>query len=301
MENIGYNYANKHNNTLILPIAEYIRCLLHYIKKRSQVYIFACTALLSMVIASDGNIEPSIAVRLLAGTYAISLATYIYNDLYDVKSDRLNNVNRLVVNGYADRSRLMRLVVFLISVGVILLISINIYTLIIAGICSFLAIAYSHSRFNFKDRFPHKTVVNALGASLAILIGGYAVENISINIIILSIVAFLFLFILAPLGDLQDYRGDMLAGKHTMPVLLGVNTTINIMMILCITVTGILLLSNSINLLGMIIVGSSNTFMLAILCYIKRHYNIDTVKKSRHLLRVVYIMNQIAVLISSLN
>ncbi len=301
MGNKEYNYIYNSNSDSITPIIEYIRYLFHYIKKRSQVYIFASTALLSMVIASNGNIEPSIAVRLLSGTYAISLATYTYNDLYDIKSDRLNNINRLVVNGYVDRSRLMRLVLFLLSLGIILLISINIYTLLIAGICSFLAIAYSHSRFNFKDRFPHKTVVNALGASLAVLIGGYAVENVSMNIILLSIVAFLFLFILAPLGDLQDYKGDMLAGKQTMPVLLGVNTTINIMMILSIAVTTILLLSNSINLLGMIMVVGSNTFMLTTLYYIKGHYNEDTVKRSRHPLRLVYVMNQIAVLISTVS
>jgi len=294
MENIWYNYTNKQKK---LTIIEYIGYLLHYVKKRSQVYIFALTSLLSLAIASNGNIEPSIALRLLFGTYAISLATYIYNDLYDVRADRLNKVNRLVVNGYADVTKLIRLIASLFIVGLLLLVSINIYTVAISCICSFLAIAYSHRRFNLKDKFPHKTIINALGASLAALIGGFAVENVSVGVLILSVVSFLFLFILAPLGDLQDYKGDMLAGKRTMPIVLGINNTLNVMMLLSVGIICIFIFSKSINMLGIVIALSTNLFVLSLLYYIKRNYSIDIIKKSRHVLRLTYIANQISVLL----
>jgi 4-hydroxybenzoate polyprenyltransferase len=296
MENIWYNYTKKQEKSAII---EYTGYLLHYIKKRNQVYIFALTSLLSLAIASNGNIEPSIALRLLFGTYTISLATYIYNDLYDVRADRLNKVNRLVVNGYADVTKLIRLIASLFIVGLLLLVSINIYTVVISCICSLLAIAYSHRRFNLKDKFPHKTIINALGASLAALIGGFAVENVSISVLILSVVSFLFLFILAPLGDLQDYKGDMLAGKRTMPIVLGVNNTLNVMMLIPIGIICIFIFSKSISMLGTLIVLSINSLVVLLLYYIKRHYSIDIIKRSRHVLRLAYIVNQLSMLVGS--
>jgi geranylgeranylglycerol-phosphate geranylgeranyltransferase len=296
MENLWHNYTKKQEKSAIIEYAGY---LLHYIKKRNQVYIFALTSLLSLAIASNGNIEPSIALRLLFGTYTISLATYIYNDLYDVRADRLNKVNRLVVNGYADVTKLIRLIASLFIVGLLLLVSINIYTVVISCICSLLAIAYSHRRFNLKDKFPHKTIINALGASLAALIGGFAVENVSISVLILSVVSFLFLFILAPLGDLQDYKGDMLAGKRTMPIVLGVNNTLNVMMLIPIGIICIFIFSKSISMLGTLIVLSTNSLVVLLLYYIKRHYSIDIIKRSRHVLRLAYMVNQLSMLVGS--
>jgi geranylgeranylglycerol-phosphate geranylgeranyltransferase len=292
---MGNNNHTKVKNSENIVVIEHVGYLIHYMKKRSQVYIFAMTSFISVLVA-DENVEPSIVLRLVAGTYMVSLATYIYNDLYDIYADRLNNVKRITVISDVNRKSLLRLVISLLASGLLLLISINIYTMMIACICSFLAVAYSHKRFNIKDRFPHKTIVNALGASLAALIGGFAVDDLDSKVLTLSALSFLYLCILAPLGDIQDYHGDRLAGKRTMPVVLGISRSIYVMMSMPLLILAVYLASNA-NIIGIAIVSSTCILTLLLLYILRREYlNTKYVKKSRHVLRITYIVMQISLL-----
>jgi geranylgeranylglycerol-phosphate geranylgeranyltransferase len=292
---MGNNNHPKVKNSENIVVIEHVGYLIHYMKKRSQVYIFAMTSFISVLVA-DENVEPSIVLRLVAGTYMVSLATYIYNDLYDIYADRLNNVKRITVISDVNRKSLLRLVISLLASGLLLLISINIYTMMIACICSFLAVAYSHKRFNIKDRFPHKTIVNALGASLAALIGGFAVDDLDSKVLTLSALSFLYLCILAPLGDIQDYHGDRLAGKRTMPVVLGISRSIYVMMSMPLLILAVYLASNA-NIIGIAIVSSTCILTLLLLYILRREYlNTKYVKKSRHVLRITYIVMQISLL-----
>ncbi len=279
-------------NTVVI---EHISYLIHYMKKRNQVYIFAMTSFVSVLVAEE-NVEPSIVLRLVAGTYMVSLATYIYNDLYDINADRLNNVKRITVTSDVNKRSMLRLVISLLASGLLLLISINIYTMIIACICSFLAVAYSHRRFNIKDRFPHKTIINALGASLAALIGGFAVDDLDSKVLTLSALSFLYLCILAPLGDIQDYHGDRLAGKRTMPVVLGIRRSIYVMMSIPLLILAVYLASNA-NIIGIAIVSSTCILTLLLLYILRGEYlNTEYVKKSRHVLRITYVVMQTSLL-----
>ena len=292
---MGNKYHIKAKTSKNTVVIEHIGYLIHYMKKRSQVYIFAMTSLVS-VLVTEQNVEPSIVLRLVAGTYMVSLATYIYNDLYDINADRLNNVKRIAVTSDVNRGSMLRLVVSLLASGLLLLISINIYTMMIACICSFLAVAYSHRRFNIKDRFPHKTIVNALGASLAALIGGFAVDDLDSKVLTLSTLSFLYLCILAPLGDIQDYHGDRLAGKRTMPVVLGIRRSIYVMMSMPLLILAAYLASNT-NIIGIAIVSSTCILTLLLLYILRREYlNTEYVKKSRHVLRITYVVMQTSLL-----
>ncbi len=292
---MGNNHRIKVRISENTVVIEHIGYLIHYMKKRSQVYIFAMTSLVSVLVA-DENVEPSIVLRLVAGTYMVSLATYIYNDLYDINADRLNNVKRITVISDVNRRSMLRLVISLLASGLLLLISINVYTMMIACICSFLAVAYSHRRFNIKDRFPHKTIVNALGASLAALIGGFAVDDLDSKVLTLSALSFLYLCILAPLGDIQDYHGDRLAGKRTMPVVLGIRRSIYVMMSMPLLILAVYLASNA-NIIGIAIVSSTCILTLLLLYILRREYlNTEYVKKSRHVLRITYVVMQTSLL-----
>ncbi|MEM2923341.1 MAG: UbiA family prenyltransferase [Candidatus Nitrosocaldus sp.] len=263
------------------------------------MYIFVASALLSLIIASKGIVEPILAIKLAVGTYLISLATYAYNDVTDTMADRINKVNRALVRGKANDKVVKRLSIALFSIGMILLLHINLYTAIIALICTVLAIAYSHPRTNLKDMFPYKTLINAAGAGFAALIGGFAVDDLNVNIIILAVISFLFLFILAPLGDIQDYEGDKAAGKRTFPVVLGVNATIAMMLPIPLIVTLLLLTSMNIGMLSIAVTSIANTTSTTVILLLYKRWRDKTfVKMSRHILRLMYVMNQISILLS---
>ncbi|MEM0496189.1 MAG: UbiA family prenyltransferase, partial [Candidatus Nitrosocaldus sp.] len=145
-----------------------------------------------------------------------------------------------------------------------------------------------------------KTLVNASGAGFAALIGGFAVDDLNVNVVILAVVSFLFLFILAPLGDIQDYEGDKAAGKRTFPVVLGINTTIAMMSPIPFVVTLLLLTSINISMLSIVVTSIANTVSTIILLLVyKRWHDKAIVKMSRHVLRLMYVMNQISILLSA--
>lgn len=294
-------YGKGHNNT---TFTDYLRYLLHYVKHRSQVYIFVVSALLSLAVASRGSeIEPLLALRLALGTYLVSLATYAYNDVTDTLADRINRVDRILARSRVedDHRAIKRLSMILFSIGMLLLVHINLYTATIALICTILAVAYSHPRTSLKDRFPYKTIVNASGAGLAALIGGFAADNLNEHVIILALISFLFLFVLAPLGDIQDYEGDRVAGKRTFPVVLGIDATIAIMLSIPLAVT-LLFLSMNVSMISIAVTSTANIVsMLLILMVHRRWREMALVKTTRHILRLIYVINQISILLSAAN
>ncbi|MEM0030683.1 MAG: UbiA family prenyltransferase, partial [Candidatus Nitrosocaldus sp.] len=274
--------------------------LIYYIKQRSQVYIFVASALLSLAIASKGIVEPILAIKLALGTYLISLATYAYNDVTDALADRINKVDRVLARGKVDDKTVKRVSIALFLVGMVILMHINMYTAIIALTCTVLAVAYSHPKTSLKDRFPYKTIVNASGAGLAALIGGFAADNLSAHVMMLAVISFLFLFILAPLGDIQDYEGDKAAGKRTFPVVLGVNTTIAMMLSIPFMVTLLLFMSMNINMLSITVTSIANIASTTVILLVyKRWYDKAIVNVSRHILRLMYVVNQVSIILSA--
>ncbi len=283
----------------IAQFTDYIKCLIHYIRQRSQVYIFVASALLSLAVASK-EFEPMLAIKLALGTYLISLATYAYNDVTDALADKVNKVDRALARGRADDKTVKRISIVLFLAGLILLMHINLYTAMVALTCTALAIAYSHPKINLKDKFPYKTIVNASGAGLAALIGGFAADDLNMHVMMLAVISFLFLFILAPLGDIQDYEGDKVAGKRTFPVVLGVNTTIGMMLSIPFIVTLLLLVSISINMFSIAVMSTANMVSATVILLVyRRWYDKAVVRKSRHILRLMHIMNQVSIILSA--
>lgn len=202
---------------------------LHYVKARSSVYIFAFATLISFLLGSNGDYDLSTGLRVVAACYLLALATYTYNDVTDFEVDRINKTNRPSVTGNASRKELSGLVAVLFGLSLALAASINVQTLSLVSLCIVLGVVYSHPRFNLKEMFPLKTVATAAGAALSSLMGGAAVANVSFPVVYAALSFFLFFFVLGPLGDIGDLKGDRAAGRRTFPIVLGTKSTLVIM------------------------------------------------------------------------
>ena len=99
-------------------------------------------------------------------------------------------------------------------------------TVFIAMTFAVLCIAYSHPKINLKDKFSLKTVITAVGAGLSSLLGGIAVSNTSLPVIYAALLFFAFFFILGPLGDIADLKGDRTVGRQTFPIVVGLVPTV---------------------------------------------------------------------------
>ncbi|MEM2759344.1 MAG: UbiA family prenyltransferase [Nitrososphaerales archaeon] len=186
--------------------------------------------MVSLILGSHGSLDPFVALRAVLASYFLALATYTYNDITDFDVDRINRSNRPIAAGKSTKNELVIVVSFLYGSALILALSINLNTALVASIFTALGIAYSHPSVNLKDKFPLKTMVTSIGAALSSIIGGIAVSNISIPVIYAALLFFAFFFILGPLGDIADLRGDRAVGRRTFPIVIGIKQTIMLMM-----------------------------------------------------------------------
>ncbi|MEO9362875.1 MAG: UbiA family prenyltransferase [Nitrososphaera sp.] len=290
-------------------VKQHLLLFLHYVKARSNVYIFAFATFVSFLIGSNGNYDIFIALRAAAACYFLALATYIYNDVTDFKVDRINKTNRPSVTGKASRKQLAGLVSVLFGSSLALAATINVQTLLIASLCIALGVTYSHPRFNLKEKFPLKTVITAAGAALSSLLGGAAVANISFPVVYAALSFFLFFFVLGPLGDIGDLKGDRASGRRTFPIVLGTRTTLMMMFSVPVILFLLIVMHQSAKVMAFQN-GSFGVYMIAGTCLVAMTLIVETSRRTddagwirgraRPVMRLLHAAMQVSMLIAFL-
>lgn len=301
-ENV-YPKASIPNNNMI---SQYFRTFVYYAKARSNVYIFAFATMISLILGTHANLDPIIAAKAVTASYFLALGAYVYNDITDFEVDKINKTNRPSVTGKATKSQLVNLVSFLFGFSVLLTASINFYSIFISVFFTLLGITYSHQRFNLKNKFPLKTVATASGAALLSLLGGTAVTNISLPIIYAALFFFAFFFILGPLGDIGDLKGDRAGGRRTFPIVIGMKPTLMVMLSVPILILLITLLTHIIvhfnnKMFGIYPIVGTSMATLALLLYISKRLNdVSVIKSMRPKMRYLHVLMQISLLLAFL-
>jgi geranylgeranylglycerol-phosphate geranylgeranyltransferase len=244
---------NNNNTQRILTITQLgrqsmylIGIFVHYVKARTApVYCFPIATFISFLLISKADIleHGFAALGICIASYFLSLATYVYNDLTDIKVDMINRKEQSIITQNQSKLGLIFLVVFLFGLSISISYVVSYYTLFISMIFIVLGISYSHPKFNLKNRFPLKTVVTATGAGLLSLLGAVAaivsgsnyIPSFNTPVLPFSVVylAFsysMFYFIQSPMGDIADIKGDAAAGRKTFPLVLGMNGTLAVML-----------------------------------------------------------------------
>ena len=122
---------------------------------------------------------------------------------------------------------------------------------------------------------------------------------------------FSFFFILGPLGDICDLKGDRAVGRRTFPIVLGIRSTIVFMLSMPLTIilmTGLLTYysyhdnpTSTINLSGVCLIVSICISTLVFILRISKKANANDVlaiKSMRPKMRLLHIMLQIALLLT---
>ncbi len=294
-----------HQQKWLYKDIKFFRIFANYIKMRTApIYCFPVATLITVILGEQGNIDPYLVIRTVLGSYFLGLATYVYNDLTDFEVDKINKTNRPSVTGKTTKPQLLTIVCLMFGIGLSLTAFINYYTFCISGLFTILGIVYSHPQFKLKDKFPLKTVVTAGGATLLSLLGGAAVLNTSLPIFYTSLSFFIFYFILSPLGDIGDIKGDRAVGRRTFPVVIGMKATLLIMFsVPCIimTMTGLAYGALDMNILGVYaIISNCLVITIMILHMSSRLNDSPTIKSMRPKMRHLNVMMQISMLLAFL-
>ncbi len=200
------------------------------IKSRSYAINFALLLLMAMFVGNGGFPDPFLTLVAFLSKAALAFAIYILNDLTDSETDTVNNINRPIQKQIVSRNEAKIFVSSLIIFGLISSLFIDLTMFILHLGYLVLGVAYSLPRFGLKQNVPIKSLTVGFGAFLTGLSGGAAVGIISPQVIFFSFFAFVLVFILATVGDMEDIEGDASAGVRSLPVILGPKRTAEVLL-----------------------------------------------------------------------
>src|SRR5688572_29794460 len=196
---------------------------------------------------------------LVLSTVIIAAAGYTINDYFDVKMDKVNKPDRLVIDKGIKRRVAMgaHSVMNVLAILIALYVSYTIGAWKLAFIHFFCATGLWFYSTNFKRQFLIGNIIIAAFTALVPLIVGiyellpcYKVylpmdSSISFRVIWLHVIgvsffAFITTLIREIIKDIEDYEGDKEYGCNTMPVVIGKNASKIVAIIITIFTMGCL-------------------------------------------------------------
>lgn len=207
---------------------------------------------------------PTLFTISLISTLLIAAAGYIINDYFDVKTDRINRPETVVIDVVIKRRWAMILhIIFNIvglSLGFYLSLKCHSLKLLLFQISSILLLWFYSTHFK-KQLLVGNIVVSLLTASIPVmpmvyeyyLMGGIDpfvtlmmgdfLKTLAIIVCGYSAFAFLTSFAREVIKDMEDYKGDIQTGGKTMPIVWGMITSKVVTFFLIIITIGLLLLA----------------------------------------------------------
>ena len=200
----------------------------------------------------------------LLSTLLIAAAGYIINDYFDVKTDKINRPNTVVIDVVIKRRWAMILHILLNAIGLVLGLYLALkchnLKLVLFQILSILLLWFYSTHFK-KQLLVGNIVVSLLTAAIPIMpmvydyyltgeinpmismIIGSFLNTLVIIVLGYSSFAFLTSFAREVVKDMEDYEGDIKTGGKTMPIVWGMITSKVVTFFTIIITIGLLLLA----------------------------------------------------------
>ena len=259
---VGYFLkAVRFNNLLIIAFTQYLLrwCILKtYVE---DVYGFS---------PEEGSVAVGLIITefqfflLVLSSVLVAAAGYIINDYFDLKIDRVNKPDKIIVGRYIKRRIAMGAHLVMTFLGILIggyvAMKIGSPTLVLIHIFSALSLWFYST--SFKSQFLIGNLIIALLAGLVPLTIGLfeipalnkyylptlvdSMVAINFNYLaywVLGYAAFAFVLTLAReiTKDIADIKGDENYGCRTIPIVIGVkNTKFILLVIYCVAMTGVI-------------------------------------------------------------
>jgi 4-hydroxybenzoate polyprenyltransferase len=208
---------------------------------------------------------PTLFTISLISTILIAAAGYIINDYFDVKTDKINRPETVVIDVTIKRRWAMILHIILngiaLFLGLYLALKCHSLKLLMFQLLSILLLWFYSTHFK-KQLLIGNIVVSLLTATIPLmpmvyeyyLIGGMSsltsfligdfVKTLVIIVLGYSAFAFLTSFAREVIKDMEDYKGDIQTGCKTMPIVWGMITSKVVTFFLIVITIGLLFLAS---------------------------------------------------------
>jgi geranylgeranylglycerol-phosphate geranylgeranyltransferase len=216
-------------------------------KKHGLLYSIAtvaglfCIPGILNVMSSETEIQPLIQ-RILAPpfiTAMIAVGMYILNDLVDAEADKANSKNRPIPSGLVSRKQAWSFIILTNGAAIgITIAALNVASIILVVPMIVIGILYSVPKIALMNRFVLKNMAIASFYMLCTMLGitsNYgiveAINNPTAPIHTMAISG-VMIFVGSIVNDLGDTKGDKQAGRRTIPIVIGGENTIRMLIIL---------------------------------------------------------------------
>src|SRR5215211_90918 len=173
-------------------------------------------------------------------TLLITVGMFILNDLVDADLDKANSKNRPIPSGVVSKKQAWSFIILTnVAAVAMLMLIVTVASTILVIPMIIIGILYSMpKRIAFMNRFLLKNISIAVFYVLCIMLGisaSYGID-LAINNPIIPIhmmaVSGIMIFVGSIVNDLGDTKGDKAAGRRTIPIVLGGENTIKMLIIL---------------------------------------------------------------------
>jgi geranylgeranylglycerol-phosphate geranylgeranyltransferase len=224
-------------------------------KKHGLLYSVATTAGLFCipgilnVMDSETEIQQLIQRIMPAPfiTLMIAVGMYILNDLVDADVDKTNLKNRPIPSGLVSKKQAWTFIMLTNGAALGILVStLAIASIIFVAPMILIGILYSMpKKIALMNRFVIKNIAIALFYMLCTMLGitwSFGIEGVITNpVVVLHTIAMsgIMIFIGSTINDLGDIKGDKAASRRTIPIVLGSEKTVNMLIILLVSMPAI--------------------------------------------------------------
>jgi geranylgeranylglycerol-phosphate geranylgeranyltransferase len=172
-------------------------------------------------------------------TLMIAVGMYVLNDLVDADIDRANSKNRPIPSGLVSKKQAWSFIILTNGAAVgIALVTLDLASIILVVPMILIGIIYSAPKIALMNRFVLKNMAIASFYMLCTMLGitsNYGVDLAMNNPIVpihTMAMSGIMIFVGSIVNDLGDTKGDKAAGRRTIPIVLGGENTIQMLIIL---------------------------------------------------------------------
>jgi geranylgeranylglycerol-phosphate geranylgeranyltransferase len=169
----------------------------------------------------------------------IAVGLYILNDLIDADADKANSKNRPIPSGLVSKKQAWSFIILTNGAAVgIALVTLDLASIILVVPMILIGIIYSAPKIALMNRFVLKNMAIASFYMLCTMLGitsNYGVDLAMNNLIVpihTMAMSGIMIFVGSIVNDLGDTKGDKAAGRRTIPIVLGGENTIRMLIIL---------------------------------------------------------------------
>lgn len=227
--------------------ASFARSQLILFQSRMKWGIVYCLATIAGIFLIPGSISAITSETEIVGmvqriaplpiiSLLITTGMFLLNDILDVELDRANGKKRPLPLGQVTTKQGWIFIIWTNAAAVLLaVITANPMSMVLVLPMLAIGIMYSAPKIALDDRFVVKTTVIALYYILCAALGFTALYSIDTAVINPAVIALAVIvlggmrFISSVLNDTGDVDGDKAAGRRTIPIVIGKENTVKMM------------------------------------------------------------------------